>query len=98
MTGQSGFDPRQMQKDFSSSFCVQTCSGANAAPCPLGTRGPFAGGKALPGRDADHSTHLVLRLRMSRGYTSSLPSTFMACSETDFYFAVFMLSTVQAMC
>jgi hypothetical protein len=25
------------------------------APCPMGTGGPFPGGKARPGRDADHS-------------------------------------------
>jgi hypothetical protein len=37
-------------KDFSSSLCVQTGSGTNPASCPTGT-----GGKALPGRDDDHS-------------------------------------------
>jgi hypothetical protein len=42
-------------KDFSSSFCVQTGSGAHPASCTMGTRGPFPGGKARPGRDADHS-------------------------------------------
>jgi len=31
------------------------------------------GGKARPGRDADHSPHLVPRSRMSRSYTSSPP-------------------------
>jgi hypothetical protein len=36
-------------KDFSSNLCVQTGSGAH----PAG--GPFSGGKARPGRDADHS-------------------------------------------
>jgi hypothetical protein len=42
-------------KDFSSSLCVQTGSGAHRAPCTTGTEGPFSGGKARPGRDADHS-------------------------------------------
>jgi hypothetical protein len=42
-------------KDFSSSLCVQTGSGAHPAYCPMGTGGPFPGGKARPGRDADHS-------------------------------------------
>jgi hypothetical protein len=42
-------------KDFSSSRCVQTGSGAHAASCQVGTGGPFRGGKALLGRDADHS-------------------------------------------
>jgi hypothetical protein len=41
-------------KDFSCSFCVQTGSGAHPASCPMGTGGPFPGGKARPGSDADH--------------------------------------------
>jgi hypothetical protein len=57
-------------KDFSSSLCVQTGSGAHTASCTMGTGGPFPGGKARPGRDADH---LVLKSRMSRSYTSSPP-------------------------
>jgi hypothetical protein len=43
-------------KDFSSILCVQTGSGAHPASCPMGTGGPFSGGKARLGRDADHST------------------------------------------
>jgi hypothetical protein len=54
-TGQSRFDPRQRQEDISSNLCVQTGSGAHPASCTVGTGGPFPGGKALPGRDADHS-------------------------------------------
>jgi hypothetical protein len=42
-------------EDFSSSPCVQTGSGAHPASYPMGTGGPFPSGKALPGRDADHS-------------------------------------------
>jgi hypothetical protein len=42
-------------KDFSSSLCVQTGSGAHPASCTMGKGGPFPGGKARPGRDADHS-------------------------------------------
>jgi hypothetical protein len=42
-------------KDFSSIHCVQTGSGGHLAPCPMGTGCPFPGGKARPGRDADHS-------------------------------------------
>jgi hypothetical protein len=42
-------------KDFSSSLCVQTASGAHPASCTMGTGGPFPGGKARPGRNADHS-------------------------------------------
>jgi hypothetical protein len=42
-------------EDFSSSLRVQTGSGAHPASCTMGTAGPFRGGKARPGRDADHS-------------------------------------------
>jgi hypothetical protein len=42
-------------KDFSSDLCVQTGSGAHPASCTMGSGGPFPGGKARPGRDADHS-------------------------------------------
>jgi hypothetical protein len=42
-------------EDFSSNPCVQTGSGAHPASYPKGTGGPFPGGKAWPGRDADHS-------------------------------------------
>jgi hypothetical protein len=42
-------------EDFSSSLCVQAGSGAHPASCTMGTGGPLPGGKARPGRDADHS-------------------------------------------
>jgi hypothetical protein len=42
-------------EDYSSILCVQTGSGAHPSSCPMGTGGPFSGGKARPGRDADHS-------------------------------------------
>jgi hypothetical protein len=42
-------------KDFSSSLCVQTGSGAHPASCTMGTGGPFPGVKGRPGRDADHT-------------------------------------------
>jgi hypothetical protein len=42
-------------KDLSSSLCIQTGSEAHPVSCPMGTGGPFPGGKARPGRDADHS-------------------------------------------
>jgi hypothetical protein len=42
-------------KDFSFILCVQTGSGAHLASCPMGTGGPFPGGKARQGRDADPS-------------------------------------------
>jgi hypothetical protein len=42
-------------KDFFSILCVQTGYGAHPASYTMGTGGPFPGGKARPGRDADHS-------------------------------------------
>jgi hypothetical protein len=42
-------------EDFSSSLCVQTGSGTHPASYPMGTGGPFPGGKARPERDSDHS-------------------------------------------
>jgi hypothetical protein len=42
-------------EDFSSSPFVHTDSGVHPASYPMGTGGPFPGGKARPGRDADHS-------------------------------------------
>jgi hypothetical protein len=47
-------------KDFSSVLCVQTGSGAHPASSPMGTGGPIPGGKARPGRDADHSPPSII--------------------------------------
>jgi hypothetical protein len=46
---------RQGKRDFSSNLCAQTGSAAHPASCTMGTGDPFPGGKARPGRDADHS-------------------------------------------
>jgi hypothetical protein len=59
MTGRSGFVPWQRQKIFPLASCVQTSSEAHPASCTMGTGGPFPGGKARPGYDADHSPHLL---------------------------------------
>jgi hypothetical protein len=53
MTGWWWFYPRQTQKGFSYSLCVQTYSGAHPASCRMGTGFPIPGGKVWPGRDAD---------------------------------------------
>jgi hypothetical protein len=81
-------------KDFSSILWVQTGSGAHPASCTMGTGGPFPGGKARPGRDADHS-HLVPSSWMSRSYISSPPSASMTCSGTAllFYYTVYLPPT-----
>jgi hypothetical protein len=44
---------------YSSILCVQTGSGAHPVSRPVGTGGPFPGGKSRPERDVDHSLHLV---------------------------------------
>jgi hypothetical protein len=54
-TGRPGFAPQQRQRTCPSNLCVQTSSEAHPASYPMGTAEPFAGGKAQPGRDADHS-------------------------------------------
>jgi hypothetical protein len=66
--GSNGLDDRAIQvgspaeaKDFSSDLRVLSSSGAHASFCPMGTEGPFPGGRARPGRDCDHSLHLVPR-------------------------------------
>jgi hypothetical protein len=51
----NGVRSQAKKKDFSSSLCVQTSSGAHPVSYPMGTGGPFPGGKARLGRDADHS-------------------------------------------
>jgi hypothetical protein len=71
-------------RDFSSSLCAQTSSEAS---CPMVTGGPFPGGpfpggKARPGRDSDHSQHLVPWSKMSRSYTTSFPYRLHGCSGT----------------
>jgi hypothetical protein len=45
---------RHRRKNFSSSLCVQTGSGAHPATCSMGNGVSFLGGKTRPGRDADH--------------------------------------------
>jgi hypothetical protein len=69
-------------KDFSSNLCVQTGSGAHPASCTMGTGVPSQGLKRGRGVTLTIHPHLVPRSRMSRSYTSSPPSAFMACSGT----------------
>jgi hypothetical protein len=54
-TGWLRFDPQQRQKDFFSSLCVQTGSGAHKASYTVGTRSSFSRAKVWLGRDIDHS-------------------------------------------
>jgi hypothetical protein len=50
-------------KDFSPSLCVQTTSEAHPASYPLGTGGPFSGGKVQLGYDADHLTPYSVKVK-----------------------------------
>jgi hypothetical protein len=72
----NGLDDRvsisDRDKGFSVSPCVHTGSGAHQASRPVGTRGHFPGGKTRLGREADHSPHLVQKLRV--GAMRPLPS------------------------
>jgi hypothetical protein len=67
-------------------LCVQTGSEAHPASCTMGTGSPFPGAKC--GQDMMLTTypHLVPRSIMSRSYTSSPPSTTMACIRTALLF------------
>jgi hypothetical protein len=60
-------------RDFSSSLCVQTGSGAHPASCTMSTGGPFPGAKRGRGVTLTTHPHLVPRSLMSRSYTSSPP-------------------------
>jgi hypothetical protein len=72
-------------KDFSSSLCVQTGSEAHPASCTMGTGGPFPGGKARSGRDADHWP--LSSAEVVREWVGAIPPlpprASMACSGTD---------------
>jgi hypothetical protein len=60
-------------KDFSSSLCVQTGSGAHPASCTMGTGVLSPGLKSGRGVTLTTHPHLVPRSSMSRSYTSSSP-------------------------
>jgi hypothetical protein len=64
------------------SLCVQTSSEAHPASYAVGTWSLFSRGKSRPGRDSDHSPHLVSRSRMTRSYIPLLLSSCMAWWDT----------------
>jgi hypothetical protein len=51
-----GLDDRSSIPDRGRGSFLQPGSGAHSASYPMGTEGPFPGGKARLGRYADHST------------------------------------------
>jgi hypothetical protein len=74
-TGSSEFDPRQKQKDFSSSLFVQTGSEIHLASYPMDTGEWGTSPGVKRGRFMTLTTHphLVPRSRMGRIYASSPP-------------------------
>jgi hypothetical protein len=76
--------------DFSSSFCIQTGSGAHPE---VGARGFFPGGKAWPGCDADHSPASSAEVKKEYSYTSSHPNAPLWSIMGPLYFFLFMLCT-----
>jgi hypothetical protein len=79
----SGVRSPARAKDFSSILCVQTGSGAHPASSIMGTGGPFPGGKARPGRDADHSPPSSAEVVNEQElYLLSPPSASVACNGT----------------
>jgi hypothetical protein len=73
------------EREFSSSLCVQTGSGAHPASCTMGTGGPFHGVKRGRGVTLTSHPHLVPRSWVSRSYTSSLPCASIACVVGQLY-------------
>jgi hypothetical protein len=69
----ASFDPRQRQRIFPLDSATRPALEAHPACYLMAAGGPIPSGKARSGRDADHSSHLVSRSRMSRSYTSSPP-------------------------
>jgi hypothetical protein len=70
-TDWTGFDPRQGQRIFPLTSVSRLALVPTQPPVQWVPGGPCPGAKARPGRDADHSPHLVPRSWMSRSYTSS---------------------------
>jgi hypothetical protein len=71
-------------RDFSSNLCVQTGSWTHPASFPMGTGGPFPGGKVRPGRDADHSSPPSAEVVNAELYILSPPTPAQVCCETAF--------------
>jgi hypothetical protein len=80
---------RSLAEDFSSRFCAQRSSEAHPASCPMGTVGPFPGGKARQGVTLTTHPHIVPWLRISRSCISSLPCASMAVAGQLYFMRKF---------
>jgi hypothetical protein len=87
--GRSGFDLRQRQRIFLLAAASRPALGPSQPPVQW-IPGVLSPGVKRPGRDADHSPHLVPRLSRNRSYTSSPPCASMACSGITslFFFGI----------
>jgi hypothetical protein len=83
-------------KDFSTILCVQTGSGAHPASCTMGTVGPFSGGKARPGRDADQTPSSNAEVKNDRSYISSSTKHLhgLWCDYFNFYFRILLMMCI----
>jgi hypothetical protein len=98
-TGPSKFYPRQKQKIFPLTSVFRLALGHTQPPvqCLLGVLSPGL----KRGRDVTFTTHLHLVSRMSRSYSCSPSSAFMACSGTALTLEVinmYMRPTVLVPC
>jgi hypothetical protein len=84
-------------KDSSSSVCIQTSSKARLVSYPTGIGSPFAGGKVQPGRDTDHSPHLLPRSRL-RSDTSSSAYRLHGGSETGLLYLCPCMNLLKKSC
>jgi hypothetical protein len=91
-TGRPGFDPRQRQRIFFCSLCVQTSSESHPVSYPVGTGSPFPEGKAQPGSDPDHSPPSSAEVKNVQELYSSSPWRLHGDSGTPllFYFTVYL--------
>jgi hypothetical protein len=90
-SGDRDLDSRQRRKDFSSSLCVQTGSGATKPPVQWVPGVLSPGLKRGRGMTLTTHPHLVPRSWMSRSYTSSSPcaSIGMLCDYTTSHHILF---------
>jgi hypothetical protein len=77
-------------KGFSSGLCVETSSEFHPASCSMGTGVPFPGVERSRGMTLTTRSHLQLRSRISRSYTSSPPCRLHGCRGTALFLATRM--------
>jgi hypothetical protein len=79
-------------RGFFSSLYIQTSSGVHPATYPAGTRGPFLGGKARPGRNPDNSPPSSTKIKNEYESHHHFPLPPACCSGTAFFTFYFYLN------